>query len=343
MPIRICLIKTSHTRRSWIRASLMALSVTWLLIGVSAQATPKPSESPKLPESQWAYGNMLALRYNPLGLQNELFIGYKSRLYRAPQSDLLFGKAYWWAGAVSRVSPQFAQTGLFVRALPVAVLELQGIFSYVRGISDAERIPSYYTQGTQDAVATTSSDQHPSGNLIGSGWQASLQARFQVKIKNIALRSTNLFRRFDLRNEGNEDPSELFYDQTLDLVTPQRSWVYQNDVDLLYTDSAQPWVFGARYTYSKVLSADQEELMKRDEIYSIQRAGLLFAWKWNGEATAEGLEARRRHALIILSQWHVSHPLRTGQSMPTGVPYFAIIYSLSGRMGADAAAEASAP
>ena len=286
-----------------------------------------------MPDSQWAYGNMLALRYNPLGLQNELFIGYKRRLYQKPQDHLLLGKAYWWAGAVSRVSPQFAQTGLFVRALPVAVLELQGIYSYVHGLSDADRLPGYYTQGTKDAVTTTASQARPAGNLIGSGWQASLQARLQAKVKNIALRSTNLFRRFDLEGVGGASPQGLFYDQTLDLVTPFKSWVYQNDVDLLYADSAKPWVLGARYTYAQVLSADQEELLDSDAIYSIQRAGLLFAWKWNGAQTESGHEARRRHALIVLSQWHVSHTFRTGQSMPTAVPYFAVLYSLSGRVG----------
>jgi hypothetical protein len=297
--------------------------------------TAQPSDlsaSPKMPESEWAFANRAALRYNPLGLQNELFIGYKSRLYDKPQDNLLFGKAYWWAGAVSRVSPQFAQTGLFVRALPIAVLELQGILSHVQGISDAADLPSYYTQGTKDAVATSKSAQKPSGNLIGSGWQMSLQARLQAKVKNIALRSTNLMRRFDLDFEGAPQGEELFYDQTLDLVTPQKSWVYQNDVDLLYTDAEKPWVLGARYTYTQVLSASPEQLLDDDALYSIQRAGLLFAWKFDAPATAEGLEAPKRHALIVLSQWHLSHPFRTGQSMNTAIPYFAVVYSFSGRV-----------
>jgi len=198
---------------------ITALSICVALLGVARSG----DATPKMPDSQWAYGNMLALRYNPLGLQNELFIGYKRRLYQKPQDHLLLGKAYWWAGAVSRVSPQFAQTGLFVRALPVAVLELQGIYSYVHGLSDADRLPGYYTQGTKDAVTTTASQARPAGNLIGSGWQASLQARLQAKVKNIALRSTNLFRRFDLEGVGGASPQGLFYDQTLDLVTPLRA------------------------------------------------------------------------------------------------------------------------
>lgn len=306
-----------------------------MIICITLISKPQGYTSPKVPESEWAYANMLALRYNPLGLQNELFIGYKKRMYQKPQDDLLFGKSYWWLGGISRVSPQFIQTGAFIRALPIAVLELQGVFSYVQGLSAAERLPEYYTQGTKDAVQTTKNTQHPSGNLIGSGWQASLQARLQAKVKNIALRSTNLFRYFDLKNEGSSNTQELFYDQTLDLVSSQKSWVYQNDLDLLYADDALPWVLGARYTYAQVLSTDPKDHMEQDALYSIQRAGFLFAWKWLGKPTPTGLEAKRRHAVILLSQWHLHHAFRTGQSMPQAAPYFAVLYSFSGRVGED--------
>lgn len=291
--------------------------------------------SPKAPVTQWAFTNQLALRYNPLGLQNELFIGYKRKLFDYPADNLLFGKAYWWLGGVARVSPQFAQTGLFVRTSPIAVLELQGIFSRTQAITEASKIPGYYTQGTKDAVAATASDRSTAGDLIRSGWQASVQARVQIKIKSIAIRSTNLFRRFDLNGDGGRLEDELFYDQTLDVITPISSWVYQNDVDVLYVDSAKPWVLGARYTITKPLTEPSSPEVDKSALYDIQRAGLLFAWKFKAPPTSTGLEARRRHALIVLSQWHLDHSYRLGQSMNKLIPYFAVVYSLSGRVGAD--------
>jgi hypothetical protein len=83
-----------------------------------------PRVSPRIPDAQWAFSNKLAARYNPLGLQNELYIGYKKRLYQKPQDNLLFGKSFWWAGTIVRATPQFMTSGLFVRASPIAVLEL---------------------------------------------------------------------------------------------------------------------------------------------------------------------------------------------------------------------------
>jgi hypothetical protein len=189
----------------------------------------------------------------------------------------------------------------------------------------------YYTQGTKDAVQSTVSTQVPEGSLIQSGWQASLQARLQAKAGPFAVRITNLFRRFELDAGGTSSGTDLFYDQTLDLITPLQSWIYQNDTDLLYADDQKPWVFGARYTLAQSLSTI-ESMELKGRSYRIQRAGFLFAWKFAAPLTPKGLEAKNRHALIILSQWHLEHAYRTGQSMNQAIPYFAVVYALSGRL-----------
>lgn len=336
---------STHTQKSWVFGPMITLIlfVSASLVHAAPSPTDQASGQPVVtktaqgapPKAQWAFTNQFAIRYNPLGLQNETFIGYRSKLYNKPHDNLLFGKAYWWVGGVARVSPQFAQAGVFFRTLPIAILELQGIFSHVAGFKDSSEIQGYYTDGTRDAVGTTESARAATGNFIGSGWQASLQARLQIKVGSIAIRSTNLFRRFDLNGEGNQLEDDLFYDQTLDVITPFQSWVYQNDVDVLYVKKASPWVVGARYTITKPLTDPSSPDVNADAIYDIQRAGLLFAWKFKANPTAQGLEARHRHALIVLSQWHLDHSYRVGQSMNKLIPYFAVVYSLSGRAGSD--------
>lgn len=296
-----------------------------------SQAQAEPAEMPK---TQWAFANQLALRYNPLGLQEELYLGYKKKLYDAPSSNLLFGKSYVWSGLITRASPQFFQGGGFIQTSPIAVLEINAAFLRTQALTDAGRLPSYYTQGTQDAVKRTASSRSPNGDIIGSGWQASVQGRLQAKVGPIAIRSTHLFRYFELTLEGDRLQQDLFYDQTLDVLTPFKSWVYQNDNDLLYADDNNPWVLGARYTYVSPLTEVTQPEVDADALYSIHRAGLLFAWKFDAPPE-DGLEARRRHALIVLSQWHLSHPYRAGQSMNQMIPYFAIVYVLNGRIGSE--------
>ncbi len=320
-------------------SSLMVTSLTSITLAAPSSTKAETSveevvsKTPQTPESQWAYSNMLALRYNPLGLQDELYFGFKQRLYDVPQDNLLLGKSYWWAGLVTRASPQFLMSGLFFRTLPIAILELQGVFARVQGLADAADLPGYYTQGTKDAVNTTKSSRVSGGSLIANGWQGSLQARLQAKVGHIAFRSTNLLRHFNLNADGGATTSDLFYDQTLDLVTPLKSWVYQSDTDLLYANANKPWVLGVRHTYATVLTEANTPDIDADRLYDIHRAGLLFAWKFKAPITSEGLEAKRRHALIVLSQWHLDHPFRTGQSMNTSIPYFAVVYALSGRVG----------
>lgn len=282
-----------------------------LMIGLCHSVHPGGAVAQDASNGALEFSNQLALRYNPLGLQDELFVGYKMRLYNVPEENLLFGKGYLWTGGILRASPQFLQSGLFIKALPIAILEVQASAVRVQAISDDQSVldAPYFTQGTQDAVSE-------SGSIITNGWIATLQARLQYKKGPVAVRNTSLFRRFEL-----EGPDEgRFYEQTFDVVTPFKSWVLQNDTDLLYADSNKPWVVGVRYTHVSSIS---------DEIHTIQRVGPLLAWKFKGSSTATA-KPPRNSALIILSQWHVKHNWRTGQSNSQAVPYFALVYVLSG-------------
>ena len=283
-------------------------------------------------QAEIAFSNQIALRYNPLGLQNELYFGYKKKLFNVPKKNILFGKSYLWTGPLLRVTPQFSHIGGFIRTLPIAVLELQASLVGVFGFSDAESVQSksYFTSATKEAIAQT-------GSIIDNGWLGSLQARLQYKKDAIAVRSTHLFRYFDI---GGTSFSTMFYDQNFDLILPFEGWAYQMDNDLLYADDNKAWVVGLRHTYAASLSDQPTVTNTADkmnpvipDLYNIHRVGPLVAWKFNYKPPSQQdkkYEDKLKHIMYILSQWHVHHPLRTGNPMPTGVPYFAIAYVVSG-------------
>jgi hypothetical protein len=277
-----------------------------------------------------AFSNQFALRYNPLGLQDELYFGYKKKLFKAAKNKLLFGKSYIWTGALVRATPQFAHFGGFIRTLPIAILELQASAVGVLGFSDSKSVQdkSYFTEATRQASAET-------GSIIDNGWIASLQARLQYKKDAIAIRSTHLFRHFAIDGDSS---SGMFYDQNLDLVLPFDSWAYQTDTDVLYADDNKQWVLGLRHTYARSLSDAAEPSttlagqQSEVQLHEIHRAGPLLAWKFKQKTKAKSKKSKDplKHALLVLSQWHIKHRLRTGDPTPGAVPYFAVAYVVSG-------------
>jgi hypothetical protein len=277
-----------------------------------------------------AFSNQFALRYNPLGLQDELYFGYKKKLFKAPKNKLLFGKSYIWTGALIRVNPQFAHFGGFIRTLPIAILELQASAVGVLGFSDSKSVQdkSYFTAATRQASAEA-------GSITDNGWIATLKARLQYKKDAIAIRSAHLFRHLSIDGEST---SGMFYDQNLDLVLPFNSWAYQTDTDLLYADDNKQWVLGLRHTYARSLSDVAQPSTSlaaqpnEAQLHEIHRAGPLFAWKFKQKASAKSKKSKDplKHALLILSQWHIKHRLRTGNPTPGAIPYFAVAYVVSG-------------
>jgi hypothetical protein len=278
-----------------------------LALCAAAAVTGTPAHAGAL-----VYSNQLAVRYNPLGLQDELRVGYRAKLGKAPSDDILFGKSYINVGAIGRGSPQFLQGGLYLKTLPIAVLELQASAVRVKGLSSLQDVQetSYFTGGTIDAATDA-------GDIITDGWQATIQPRLQYKTGNIAIRNTAMFRMFALDGlvEGGR-----FYDQTTDVVTDYDSWIWQNDVDAFYADDSKQWVLGARYSHVHPFT---------DAAEMIDRAGPVFAYKFK-EKTEGGAFASP--ALIVLSQWHLRHAYRAGQSTSRAIPYFAVAYSFKGRL-----------
>jgi hypothetical protein len=258
------------------------------------------------------------LRYNPWGLQDESTLGYQRALrdlYGVEEESVLLGKTYISGGLIGRASPQFVQVGGYVKALPIAFLELQASGVRTQPLTDAAAVrqKSYYTPGT--LAALRAGEPGWADSILTAGWQVNLQARLQVRAGKVALRNTSLWTIFDLEAEGE---TGTFFDQTLDVITPFKSVVYQNDTDLLWSDEARPWVLGGRFTWVRPMS---------DGTDSITRVGPMFAWKFGGVPPDPRANA---HALVVLSQWHITHRTRAGQEMSQGVPYFVLLYSLTG-------------
>lgn len=256
------------------------------------------------------YTSLSAIRYNPLGLQQEATLGWRQKLGSAAQDNVLFGKSHVRAGIITRASPQFAKGGAFLKLAPIAVFEVQASFQGIAGLSSVQDVQdsALFTEATKQMVTDA-------GHIIDDGWQMTVTPVLKYKVADIVIRNTSQFRRFNLKG----DDGDLFYDQTLDVVAPIESWTLQNDADVLYWDTDKKWILGARYTYTTVF----------DHGSDIQRVGPLFAWKPEEKKAGGGFA---NPTLFTIAQFHLQHAYRTGQQISQAVPYFVVGFSFNGAL-----------
>lgn len=132
--------RSSVLSRSWLHVALIAALVSAPAL-VSAQSRvssddvqeledtpplnqnkPEPKASPKK-TSGFGYQGDLSFRIIPLGLSLTSHAGYRHKLFNS--DSVLFKDAYVEAGLRSIVSPAMAFTGGYVKAAPIALLDLK--------------------------------------------------------------------------------------------------------------------------------------------------------------------------------------------------------------------------
>src|SRR4051794_31102205 len=195
-----------------------------LLVGVCAAAEPPP---PEAPDFRIAITSLLAARYNPLGLEEQLRIGPQKRLYR---SDKLVARDnFIMFGLATKLSPAFIKIGPTLEIQPLSMLNLRfteelmgwfGTFSYLQSF------PSALSNYSDSEISRLKNSAY---TPLGSHFM--FEPLVQMKMGPIAFRNrfSVEYWRMNLRSGDT-----VFYDPTLDTLIPSNGWVLANDMDLLY-------------------------------------------------------------------------------------------------------------
>jgi len=298
-----------HTARARGRrgAARLALAIIYTHLAAPAQADEGGGG--------WRHAHLLAARANPPGLVSDSAVGYERGLrdlYGADAGHPLLGPTRALLGANALLSPQSAQLGPLLRATPLTVLELQLSALYVLPITDVRRARRSRLSDAATLAAVTPAAGGADA-VLTRGWRLSAQARLQLKVGRVAVRSAHQLRASLLRPEGG---TGTFYDQAFDVVTPFRGLLYQSESEALYVSADERLVVGLRHTHTRGLDAPAEVL---------SRLGPLALWRVH-----EGAGGGARHSAVLLSQWHLSHGSRAGRLVSAWVPYLALGYVLEG-------------
>jgi hypothetical protein len=267
---------------------------------------PRFEEEQPPPTHRFWYRNALFARVNPLGLQDQLHLGYRYQLVK--KTGLLYGDSYLFVGAAVNASPSFARVGARVETMPIALVQFYAQYQFIQYLGTFDNVTSF--SGPNDAYSDQTLDSLDAATLASGGvFETGL--RIQAKIGPFAIRNTAAFASYQLKlPEGDT----YFYEQYWDRLVPNNGWIVQNDLDVLAVIGKT--TIGLRYTYSDTIIGDGSLADEENH-----RLGPLFAFKFHERDAGARFN---NPTLFLAAQWWLKHPYRAGQEQNQGLPLIAL-------------------
>jgi hypothetical protein len=289
------------------RAALLLLGLS-----LSSQALAQ-SPTPEVPGRRLVINNLLAVRLNPLGLENQTRLGYQSVLYR--NEGALFRDNFLFLGANSRLSPASIKAGPSVELQPLSIFNLRLSAEYVGFFSTFGFLQSRPSPNADYSQASRDAGDEAGQEYATSGMRLAIEPLVQLKVGPIAVRNRFSLEYWSMRLRGED---RVWYDATLDTLVPGKGFNYANDLDVLFL-GRPPLVVGARYSLVEPLYASRQLPAGEDLAVdnSHHRVGLLAAYVfWD-----EGYTAFNKPAVLLNVAWYLTHRYRTGAEVSQAVPY----------------------
>ncbi len=309
---------------------LQALAILSLLIcfrptevRCQEQVEEAQPEAELLPRHRMTYSNLLVVRYNPLGLEDAIDLGYRLRLYNNP--GILWRDAHVGLAFTPTIAAALARVGGTLTVKPIAVLTLRagyyfvgwfGTFGYVYSTESA------LDPHSDDAINTPT---NPGQGYATTGRELELSATVAAKVKNVVLRSTLTFYNgtMDLK-----DQDALYYQVRIDALVPNSGWALTNDTDLVYLfDSGL--VAGLRATLVHAVY-DNNHFNPGETIDNPNtptfRAGPLLAYVFFDDPN----RLFNKPTALLMANWWFKHRYRTGQEVNQAIPWVVLGFKFEG-------------
>lgn len=300
------------------RVVVGALCVTLMLCALpergAAQFGPQPPH-------QVYYQSLTAARVNPFGAFSLLQLTYRKRLFQS--SSIFLRDNYVGFGLSTVLSPSFARVGPMVELQPVPFLRFTASYHYLGYFGNFQFLTSYPEGSDPRAVdwSDTALDAGESAGLNYSttGTQLTLSGTLQAKVGPAAIRSTFRAVRSDYDLRSGDD---LVYDIAYDVLVANEGWMTTNDLDAIYLPR-DSWAIGVRYTRTRSYFDGEGSILT-------QRVGPLLAYTFFKEYK----ERFNGPTLLLILNWWVDHPFRTGEDTSQAFPYVVLGFRFNGDLTA---------
>jgi hypothetical protein len=313
--------------RTRARATL-ALVVVVLIAPSPARAADEPLPPPR----RVVLNNLFVVRTNPVGLEDQLRLGYQQRLY--DHDSRVLRDNFFFAGIYPRFNPAFIKIGPSLEIQPISMFNLRVAAEYVGFFSSFGQLQSFASALDRYSDRALDAGEEAGLAYAANGFHLVIEPLLQAKIGPFALRNKLAFEYWYV---GIHNGDRTFYDITLDTLVPQNGWVLANDLDLLYLNAKYRFVVGVRYSAVKPLYGNQHFRPGEDpdrEDNDHQRIGPLLAYTFFDRGTFGRFD---KPTLVLMMSWYVDHRYRTGREdtalLPgvfvgsRGIPYLVLAFA----------------
>jgi len=295
-----------------------------LLVTLAPLASRATEPLPPTPKEQLFYQNLVALRLNPLGLQNQFDLDWRHRLYD-PGDSVVMSQNYWSIGVSPLLTPALMRLGVAAKFQPLAILKLEVKWEYLNYFGNFDLLQSYKTANAEFSDTDIAAGGDAGNNYPTDGWQLTLDGEVRAKVGPVIVRNRFKAGYVEVALRNND---KVFYDPFFDLLLPGKGWFFTNDLDLLFQLSKH-LIVGVRYAFMDVQYPDDAFLPGESTDTSsapTQRLGPLVAYTFNDEPGA----SFNKPTILLLVNWHLQHRWRTGQDVSQAFPSIVLGFAFSG-------------
>jgi len=298
-------------------ALLLALAAGLEAPSARAQSPIGPEDGKPAPRLRVVHRTLIGGRINPLGAIVDTRVGIRVRLLDG--GSPLTNDSFVGVGTQVSLAPTYARAGAYFEVQPIAALNFSAGY---------EGMGWFGSFGQLQTFPTTTVDWSDTANKLrtDAGLGAATFARVawvqglaQVKLSVVVVRDTFRVTYTDVA----APPDRVsFYDAITDILSPTHGFHVVNDADIVVLPDDH-WIAGARHTLTHVV-------FDPDAGYSpTHRVGPIVGYKFFDRPGA----AFNQPTLILLSQWWLSHPYRTGADVTVALPLIALAFTFTGDLG----------
>jgi hypothetical protein len=292
----------------------------------AAQAQdPAVAHPPPHARQRIIYENLFAVRLNPLGIEDQLYVGWRARLWDDPAP--LYRDGYVGAGPSPTLNPAVARLGGTFEFRPLTVLGLQAGLYYVHWFGTFGHLQAFPSPSSPHSDSDIKDGEDAGRNRSVGGTEAQIRAQLVGKVGPIALRDDLSVYNMRLDLAAGE---RVFYNTRIDAMVPNGGFALTNDTDLAWLSdfglvvAVRGTLVHAFFRSDSYAPGEAEDNPNTPTF----RLGPALAYTFY-DRPGSGFN---KPTIVALAQWWLAHRFRTGEDTSQAAPYGVIAFRFEGEL-----------